>query len=133
MSHKSRDYPPCYGFVFAGQHYLDTTTQNPVASEKFDRCTEWLYTDYMMKQSSKTKRSRQRINLTVSPSTAKLLERVAPKGGKGRLVDHAVRYFVETKAHSNLRMQLEEGYRAQARHDLEVAEEWFTIDEEAWQ
>jgi CopG family transcriptional regulator / antitoxin EndoAI len=76
---------------------------------------------------------RKRINIMVSPDTLALLDRVAPKGTRGRLIDEAVKFFVEQRGQSNLKEQLAEGYRAHARHDLELAEEWFSIDEEAWQ
>jgi len=77
--------------------------------------------------------ARQRIDVLLAPDTIRLLDRVASKGRRGRFIDQAVRYCVETKAHQHLRTQLTEGYRARARHDAEVAEEWFLLDEEAWQ
>lgn len=76
---------------------------------------------------------RKRVNMLLAPDTIHLLDTVAGKGRRGRFIDQAVRYFVETKAYANLRTQLEEGYRVRARHDAELAEEWFSIDEEAWQ
>lgn len=76
---------------------------------------------------------RRRVDVSLAPDTIRLLDRVAGKGKRGRFIDQAVRYFVETNAHENLRAQLEEGYRLHARHDLEVAEEWFSLDEEAGQ
>lgn len=85
-----------------------------------------------MKQGPKQK-MRKRVNMLLAPDTIHLLDRVAGKGKRGRFIDQAVRYFVETNAQANLRTQLEEGYRVRARHDMEMAEEWFSIDEEAWQ
>ena len=76
---------------------------------------------------------RKHIDVSIDPETLRMLDRVAGKGKRGRFIDQAVRYFVTTKAQANLKAQLEEGYRVRSRHDLEVAEEWFNIDEEAWQ
>ena len=80
-----------------------------------------------------TTATRQRINITLPEDTLQLLDRVAPKGDRSRVIDAAVRHFVGTKAQTNLRKQLQEGYRVRASHDREMAEEWFTVDEEAWQ
>jgi CopG family transcriptional regulator/antitoxin EndoAI len=78
-------------------------------------------------------RTRQRLNITVSPDTIALLERVAPKGDRSRLIDTAVRFFVERRAKSNLREQLKQEALRNAAFDRELAEEWFAIDEEAWE
>ena len=77
--------------------------------------------------------TRQRINITLAEDTLRLLDRVAPKGDRSRVIDAAVRHFVGTKAQANLRKQLAEGYRVRSSHDREMAEEWFSLDEEAWQ
>jgi len=44
-----------------------------------------------------------------------------------------VRHFVATHGKANLRKQLAEGARRRAERDLLLAEEWFGLDEEAWQ
>jgi hypothetical protein len=33
----------------------------------------------------------------------------------------------------SLRERLKQGYLANAQRDLEIAQEWFTLEEEAWQ
>ena len=67
-----------------------------------------MYSESIMKQSLKKPQpqTRQRINIIVSPDTLRLLERVAPKGGRSRLIDEAVRFFVEKRAKANLREEL---------------------------
>jgi CopG family transcriptional regulator/antitoxin EndoAI len=75
---------------------------------------------------------RQRINITLPETTLRLLDRIAPKGDRSRVIDAAVRHFVETHGKANLRKQLAEGARRRAERDLLLAEEWFGIDEEAW-
>lgn len=81
----------------------------------------------------RTATTRQRINITLPETTLRLLDRVAPKGDRSRVIDAAVRHFVETQGKANLRKQLAEGARRRAERDLLLAEEWFGIDEDAWQ
>ena len=76
---------------------------------------------------------RQRINITLPKDTLRLLDHVAPKGDRSRIIDEAVRHFVEARGKANLRKQLAEGARRRADRDLLLAEEWFGIDDEAWQ
>ncbi len=94
-----------------------------------------VYTKNGMKQSLKKTHpwARQRINIMVAPETIQLLERVAPKGGRSRLIDKAVKFFVERHAKVNLREQLKQEALRNASYDRALAEEWFSIDEEAWE
>ena len=94
-----------------------------------------MYSESVMKQSLKKPQpqTRQRINIMVSPDTLRLLERVAPKGGRSRLIDEAVRFFVEKRAKANLREELKQEALDYAERDRAIAEEWFSIDEEAWE
>jgi CopG family transcriptional regulator / antitoxin EndoAI len=84
-----------------------------------------------MRQGTAT--TRQRINITLPETTLRLLNRIAPKGDRSRVIDAAVRHFVATHGKANLRKQLAEGARRRAERDLLLAEEWFGLDEEAWQ
>ena len=83
---------------------------------------------HYMKQG--TAATRQRINITLPDTTLRLLDRVAPKGDRSRLIDEAVKYFVRERGKVILRKQLEEGARQRAERDLLLAEEWFGIDED---
>jgi CopG family transcriptional regulator/antitoxin EndoAI len=76
---------------------------------------------------------RQRINITLPKETVQLIDRVAKKGDRSRVIDLAVRQFVTSRSKANLRKQLKEGYTRWAEHDRELAETWFPLDEEAWQ
>jgi CopG family transcriptional regulator/antitoxin EndoAI len=86
---------------------------------------------YYMKQSRTA--THHRINITLPEDTLRLLDRVAPKGDRSRVIDAAVRHFVETRGKANLRKQIAEGARQRAERDLLLAEEWFGVDEETWQ
>ena len=75
----------------------------------------------------------QRINITLPENTVKLLDHVAPRGDRSRFIDRAVRRYVKDISKANLRKSLAEGAKRNAALDLEIAAEWFPLDEEAWQ
>ena len=75
----------------------------------------------------------KRLNITLPEHTVRLMDRVAGKGRRSSLIDRAVRRYVKEETRANLRRQLSESYKANAAFDLELAEEWFPMEEEAWQ
>jgi CopG family transcriptional regulator/antitoxin EndoAI len=75
----------------------------------------------------------KRINVTLSEGTVRLMDRVADKGQRSRLINEAVRRYVEDLGRQRLRKRLKAGALARADRDLALAEKWFTIDEQAWQ
>jgi CopG family transcriptional regulator/antitoxin EndoAI len=75
----------------------------------------------------------QRINITLPADTVRLLDRVAPKGNRSRFIDEAVRAQVKRAARSKLRKELKEGYLRENETNRQLAEEWFLLDEEAWE
>jgi CopG family transcriptional regulator/antitoxin EndoAI len=75
----------------------------------------------------------RRINITLPEETLDLIDRVAQPGDRSRFIDEAIKHYIEQIGRSNLRKQLKEGAIRRAQRDLSLAEEWFTLDEEAWQ
>ena len=75
----------------------------------------------------------KRINIILPDKTVAVLDRVAKPGNRSRFIDRAVRYFIAAEGKKNLREQLKAGYRANAERDLEIAAEWFPLEEEAWE
>jgi CopG family transcriptional regulator/antitoxin EndoAI len=75
----------------------------------------------------------KRINIVLPEETIQVLDRVAPKGNRSRFISDAVVYFVTRQAKGNLEERLKQGAQANAQRDLEIAKEWFSLDEEAWQ
>lgn len=73
----------------------------------------------------------KRINVTLPERTVRLLNRVAPKGDRSRVIDQAVRRYIETVGRRNLNRQLAAGARRRADRDLALAADWFSIEEEA--
>jgi CopG family transcriptional regulator / antitoxin EndoAI len=75
----------------------------------------------------------KRINIVLPEETLRVLNRIAPKGSRSRLIDRAVRQYVKGKSRMSLRERLKEGYLANAKESLATAEEWFPLEEEAWE
>jgi len=75
----------------------------------------------------------KRINIVLPVETIRVLDRVAPKGSRSRVISEAVMHYVTTRAKSNLLQRLKEGAQANAERDMAIAQEWFPLDEEAWQ
>jgi CopG family transcriptional regulator/antitoxin EndoAI len=73
----------------------------------------------------------RRINVVLPEETVRVLDRVAPKGNRSRLISEAIVHYVTSRAKSNLAEQLKQGALAHAGRDLELAEDWFSFDEEA--
>lgn len=75
----------------------------------------------------------KRINISLPEEVVRVIDRVAKKGERSRFISQAVRYYVDDFGRANLRKRLKEGAIREAELDLRLAEEWFTLEEEAWQ
>ena len=75
----------------------------------------------------------KRLNITLPEQTVRLMDRVAGKGRRSSLIDRAVLRYVKEETRANLRKHLAESYQANAPFDLQLAEEWFPVEEEAWE
>lgn len=74
----------------------------------------------------------RRINIVLPERTLEVLERVAGKGKRSEFISRAVLHFVETSGKRSLRERLKAGYQAQACENIEIALQWFPLEEEAW-
>jgi CopG family transcriptional regulator/antitoxin EndoAI len=75
----------------------------------------------------------KRLNIMLPEKTIAVLNRVAPKGQRSSFISNAVLHYVETQGKRSLRERLKAGYLANAEEDLQIATEWFPLEEEAWQ
>ena len=75
----------------------------------------------------------KRVNIMLPDQTVRVLDRVAPKGARSRFISQAVLHYVQTQSRANLRERLKQGALANAKLDLEIAEEWFPVEQELWQ
>lgn len=75
----------------------------------------------------------KRINITLPEETIALIDRVAKKGDRSSFIDYAVKQYIEKVGQKKLRERLKEGAIKRSEMDLSVAQEWFALEEEAWQ
>jgi len=73
----------------------------------------------------------RRINVILPEQTLSILDRVATKGNRSRFISQAVHFYVENQGKQSIREQLKAGYIANADLDLEMAADWFPLEEEA--
>ena len=74
----------------------------------------------------------KRINITLPESTVLLMERVAGKGDRSRLVDDALKQYLRGATKKSLKKRIKEGSVRRFERDRALAEDWFLIDEEVW-
>ena len=74
----------------------------------------------------------RRLNITLPEKTVRLIDRVARKGSRSSFIAEAVERYVTEIGRANLREQLKEGALRWADRDLNLASEWFDIEEETW-
>ena len=75
----------------------------------------------------------RRINVTLPEETVRLMDRVSERGDRSKLINEAVRRYIQEIGRANLRKRLREGYLSAAERDRRLSEDWFLLDEEAWQ
>jgi metal-responsive CopG/Arc/MetJ family transcriptional regulator len=69
-----------------------------------------------------------RVNLTLPADTIRLLDRTVRKGDRSRLVNRAVRHYIESLGKAKLRKLLKEGAVQRGGREALLAEEWFGIE-----
>ena len=74
----------------------------------------------------------RRLNITLPEETLRLIDRVADKGDRSRLIAHAVERYVKEMGRVQLRERLKEGALVRAERDLALASKWFALEEEPW-
>ena len=74
-----------------------------------------------------------RINVTLPKETIYLLDKVSEKGGSSRLINSAVRFYVNEIGKTNIKKNLQEGAVKRKERDLALAEDWFHVESETWQ
>lgn len=72
----------------------------------------------------------RRLNITLPEETVRLIDRVAKKGNRSRLISDAVRRYVRELGRANLRRRLKEGARRRAARDRALAQDWFALEDE---
>jgi CopG family transcriptional regulator/antitoxin EndoAI len=73
----------------------------------------------------------KRINIVLPDKTLAVLDRVATKGNRSQFISRAVLHFIESQGKEMLRERLKREAIANAARDVEMAAEWFPLEEEA--
>lgn len=74
--------------------------------------------------------SYRRINITLPESTVTMLDSLADKGTRSIFIDEAIREHAKKLRRSHLRDQLKEGAIIHRTRDVEIAQEWFHLEDE---
>ena len=69
-----------------------------------------------------------KADLPLLPETLRLLEAAAPRANRRRLIDAALRLYLNRPGGTELRKRLREGAIGRAHRDRRIAEEWFALE-----
>ena len=75
----------------------------------------------------------KRVNIMLPEKTLAVLDRVAAKGSRSRFISQAVLHYVGIQGKQSLRERLKQEALENAERDLEIAAEWFPLEEETWE
>ena len=74
----------------------------------------------------------KRINIMLSDETFNVLDRVAPRGKRSGFISQAVLHYVAARGNQTLRQRLKHEALENAARDIELAAEWFPLEEEVY-
>lgn len=71
--------------------------------------------------------------MTLPKETFHLLNKVSEKGDRSRLINSAVRFYVNEIGKANIKKNLREGAAKRKERDLALTEDWFCVENDLWQ
>jgi CopG family transcriptional regulator / antitoxin EndoAI len=74
----------------------------------------------------------KRINIILPDEAVRVMDRVTQPGQRSRFISEAIQHYVTATGRARLREQLKQGAVKRAERDLELASEWFSLEQEAW-
>jgi len=75
----------------------------------------------------------KRLNISIPIETLQLLDEVAPPKKRSQFIAEAITQYVSEIKRFQLREQLKAGCLANAESDRQIVEEWFPIEQEAYE
>jgi CopG family transcriptional regulator / antitoxin EndoAI len=75
----------------------------------------------------------KRINITLPSETLQQLDELVPKGDRSSFIHTAIQTYITEIKKEKLRQQLKAGAIHHAERDRHLADDWFMLDEEAWE
>ena len=74
----------------------------------------------------------QQINITLPDKTIELIDSFLDREDRSQLIDEAVNFYVINRQKQELKDRLREGAIHRSARDLNLVEDWFNLEEEAW-
>ncbi|WP_310425579.1 hypothetical protein [Chamaesiphon sp. VAR_48_metabat_135_sub] len=74
----------------------------------------------------------QQINITLPQKTIELIDGLSDQEDRDRLIDEAINFYIIDRQKQSLQRQLREGAIHRSDRDLDLVEDWFNLEEEAW-
>jgi CopG family transcriptional regulator/antitoxin EndoAI len=75
----------------------------------------------------------KRINVILLEETVRTIDRMARPGQRSRFIQSAVQHYVATASPEALQERLKQAALRDQDLDLEIANDWFVVDQEQWQ
>ena len=72
----------------------------------------------------------KRINVILPEATVQTIDRLSRPGQRSRFIERAVRYYVTTASPEALQERLKQAALRDHDLDLEIASDWFAVDQE---
>ena len=81
-----------------------------------------------------TAQTMRRVMITMPPDLLRQTDEAATRldSSRSQLIRQAIVFFLEEQRRRELRELLKEGYLARAQESLEMAEEFYVAEQEAW-
>ena len=74
----------------------------------------------------------KRLNITIGQDTWQKIKTVVPRMERSRFIDNALRVYLSKSKISDLKKKLKQEVLDNKIQDLEVANEWFVLDNDNW-
>ena len=74
----------------------------------------------------------RRINVILPESTVRTIDRLSRPRQRSRFIDRAVQHYVATASPEALQERLKQAALRDHDLDLEIASDWFAVDQEEW-
>lgn len=76
---------------------------------------------------------RKRVNISLPVPVLEVLDEFAPRHRRSQFIAEAVMHYAEGIKARELAERLKAGYLARAERDRQIAEEWYPLEQEAYE
>ncbi|HLH19627.1 MAG TPA: hypothetical protein VKX45_20560 [Bryobacteraceae bacterium] len=75
----------------------------------------------------------KRINVILPEATLRSIDRLSRPGQRSRFIERAVQHYIATASPEALEERLKRAALRDRDLDLEIANDWYAVDQEEWQ